>query len=255
LTTAYASFARGGRSLDATFFEPATAQGGGRRVMSKASAFLVSDVLADNDARTPAFGRNSALHFSFPVAAKTGTSQNFHDNWVIGFTANITVGVWVGNFDRTPLAGATGVTGAGPLFHAVMLAAHSRLSPRAPGSLGDATFNALVPDELVASSGGSRTEYRWRGNRTSSATVTASQSGGRLQLIEPVNGGAYLIDETRPRDTQRLPLRASGGRGPYLFFIDDLPETNGAWLLQNGKHRACVRDSSAGYVCHSFTVA
>ncbi len=258
LTSAYASFARGGRSLDATFFEPAAVQPGGRRVMSKASAFLISDVLADNDARTPAFGRNSALRFSFPVAAKTGTSQNFHDNWVIGYTADITVGVWVGNFDRTPLAGATGVTGAGPIFHAVMLAAHSRLSSLSD-SIAGATLFASVPKELVSKTNGMHTEYRWVGNRTtSSASASPSSSpssGGRLRMIEPVNGGEYLIDETRPRSTQRLPLRASGGHGSYGFVVDDIPETSGAWLLQAGKHMACVRDSAGGNVCHSFTVS
>jgi penicillin-binding protein 1C len=54
---------------------------------------------------------------------KTGTSQAYHDNWTVGYTRDVTVGVWVGNFDRTPLRGSSGVTGAGPIFHAVMLAA------------------------------------------------------------------------------------------------------------------------------------
>ena len=58
------------------------------------------------------------------MAAKTGTSQAYHDNWTIGYTRDVTVGVWVGNFDRTPLRLSSGVTGAGPIFHAVMLAAN-----------------------------------------------------------------------------------------------------------------------------------
>lgn len=73
------------------------------------------------------FGRGGSLEFPFPVAAKTGTSQAYHDNWAIGYTRDVTVGVWVGNFDRRPLVGSSGVTGAGPLFHAVMLAAQARL--------------------------------------------------------------------------------------------------------------------------------
>ena len=58
---------------------------------------------------------------------KTGTSQAYHDNWTIGYTRDVTVGVWVGNFDRTPLRSSTGVTGAAPIFHAVMQAATRRL--------------------------------------------------------------------------------------------------------------------------------
>jgi penicillin-binding protein 1C len=57
------------------------------------------------------------------VAVKTGTSQAYHDKWTIGYSRHVTVGVWVGNFDRTPLRNSSGVTGAAPIFHAVMLAA------------------------------------------------------------------------------------------------------------------------------------
>ena len=66
----------------------------------------------------------------FPVAVKTGTSQAYHDNWTIGYTRRVTVGVWVGNFDRRPLRNSSGVTGAAPIFQAVMLAAHSGSSQR-----------------------------------------------------------------------------------------------------------------------------
>jgi penicillin-binding protein 1C len=64
------------------------------------------------------------------VAAKTGTSQAYHDNWTVGFTREVTVGVWVGNFDLQPLTGSSGVTGAGPIFHAVMLAAQRHVRGR-----------------------------------------------------------------------------------------------------------------------------
>jgi penicillin-binding protein 1C len=66
------------------------------------------------------------------VAAKTGTSQSYFDNWAVGYTREVTVGVWVGNFDRTPLRGSSGVTGAGPIFHAVMLAAVERVHGQLP---------------------------------------------------------------------------------------------------------------------------
>lgn len=252
LTKAYAALARGGRSVDAAFFEPAVNQTGGRRVASEAAAFLIGDVLSDNEARAPAFGRRSALKFGFPVAVKTGTSQNFHDNWVVGYTADFTVGVWVGNFDRTPLAGATGVTGAGPLFHSVMLAAHRRLTPAAAAEIGAPLF-PRVPDELVVVPQGARTEYRWVGSRV--RTTEAPEKGGQLRLVEPVNGGAYLLDAGRPRDAQRLPLRASGGAGSYTYTVDGVPESGGAWLLRAGRHEVCVLDRSGARRCARFTVS
>lgn len=92
-------------------------------VVSERTAFWIADILSDPQARRYIFGEGSSLDFPFVVAAKTGTSQAYHDNWTIGFTRDVTVGVWVGNLDRTPLRYSSGVTGAGPIFHDVMLAA------------------------------------------------------------------------------------------------------------------------------------
>jgi penicillin-binding protein 1C len=99
-----------------------------RSLISERTKFWISDILADPEARRYIFGEGSSLDFPFVVAAKTGTSQAYHDNWTIGYTRDVTVGVWVGNLDRTPLRFSSGVTGAGPIFHDVMLAAveHAR---------------------------------------------------------------------------------------------------------------------------------
>ena len=128
LVAAYAAFAREGEWIAPTFLprEPGTLPDT-RRLVSPRSAFWVTDILSDPAAREFVFGRGGSLELPFPVAVKTGTSQSFHDNWTIGYSRRVTVGVWVGNFDRTPLRNSSGVTGAGPIFHAVMLAAERRL--------------------------------------------------------------------------------------------------------------------------------
>jgi penicillin-binding protein 1C len=92
----------------------------------------VTDILADPRARAWVFGTGSSLDFPFPVAVKTGTSQAYRDNWTIGYTRDVTVGVWVGNFDRAPLRNSSGVTGAAPIFHDVLLAAQRRVTGRLP---------------------------------------------------------------------------------------------------------------------------
>ena len=138
LVAAYAAFARGG-----VWRRPAAILDGGdrengdneRRVMSARTAFLVTDILSDPEARAYAFGRGNDLEFPFTVAAKTGTSQAYHDNWTIGYTREVTVGVWVGNFDRTQLKNSSGVTGAGPIFHSVMLAAAERRETTGAGPI------------------------------------------------------------------------------------------------------------------------
>jgi penicillin-binding protein 1C len=127
LVAAYAAFARGGEWIEPTFV-PRSLGARTERLTSTRTAFWITDILADAEARAFVFGRGSSLDLPFPVAAKTGTSQAYHDNWTIGYSRHVTVGVWVGNFDRTPLRNSSGVTGAGPIFHAVMLAAERRMS-------------------------------------------------------------------------------------------------------------------------------
>ena len=150
LVAAYAAFARGGMAIAPTLVRPvrriAEREGGrvnapeSRRLVSPRTAFWITDILTDDDARAFAFGRGGSLEFPFAVAAKTGTSQAYHDNWTIGYTRDVTVGVWVGNFDRRPLVGSSGVTGAGPIFHAIMLAAASRPNGTLPDPQASATI-------------------------------------------------------------------------------------------------------------------
>jgi penicillin-binding protein 1C len=83
-------------------------------------AYLITDILSDNNARIPSFGTNSALRLGRPAAAKTGTTTDYRDNWVVGFTPNLVVGVWVGNADNTPMVDVTGVSGAAPIWNAFM---------------------------------------------------------------------------------------------------------------------------------------
>jgi penicillin-binding protein 1C len=138
LVAAYSALARGGvwqeprlvRSLWTVDGVSSPARREPRRIVSERAAFWVADVLSDSRARAYIFGTGGSLDFPFPVAAKTGTSQSYHDNWTVGFTRDVTVGVWVGNFDRRPLRASSGVTGAAPIFHDVMLAAQKRVAGR-----------------------------------------------------------------------------------------------------------------------------
>ena len=134
LACAYATIARGGRWLPVRAVKSASLAGGGtlalsspapRDVLDPAVSLVLADILSDDRARAAAFGRGSALDLPFPVAAKTGTSKGFRDNIAVGFTREVTVAVWAGNFDGSPMEGVSGVSGAGPLFHGAMLAAQA----------------------------------------------------------------------------------------------------------------------------------
>jgi penicillin-binding protein 1C len=140
MVAAYSAFARRGEWIAPSYVVGAM-RAERRAAMSPRTAFWITDILSDAGAREYVFGRGGSLDFPFPVAAKTGTSQAYHDNWTIGYSRHATVGVWVGNFDRKPLRNSSGVTGAGPIFHAVMLAAERR----AARQRGDNDFDPFEP--------------------------------------------------------------------------------------------------------------
>ncbi len=140
LANAYATLARGGLALPVRGLRSITRASGGtimmplsspERVLDEAATYLVTDVLADKDARISSFGEGSVLELPFATAAKTGTSKGYRDNIAVGFTPAVTVAVWVGNFDGSPMKGVSGITGAGPLFRSSMLAASRRRTPEA----------------------------------------------------------------------------------------------------------------------------
>ncbi|MBI5452840.1 PBP1A family penicillin-binding protein [Candidatus Gottesmanbacteria bacterium] len=93
------------------------------QAVSPAIAFILTNILSDNFARTPAFGPNSALNIAGKtVAVKTGTSDNKRDNWTIGYTPDYVVVVWVGNNDNSPMNPSltSGITGAAPIWNEII---------------------------------------------------------------------------------------------------------------------------------------
>ncbi|HWQ83825.1 MAG TPA: transglycosylase domain-containing protein [Anaerolineales bacterium] len=90
------------------------------RVLDERLAWLVSDILSDDEARRIGFSAHSVLNLDRPAAVKTGTTSNFHDNWTIGYTPDLVVGVWAGNTDYRPMRNVDGLSGAAPIWHQFM---------------------------------------------------------------------------------------------------------------------------------------
>ncbi len=100
----------------------------GEQVIRPEHAFLISSILSDNQARVPMFGSNSVLNLPFPAAAKTGTSNDFRDNWTLGYTPDLVTGVWFGNADYSPMINTSGLSGAAPVWSQFMQYAVPRLT-------------------------------------------------------------------------------------------------------------------------------
>jgi penicillin-binding protein 1C len=130
LTSAYSVFANSGRRMPPVAilkivdfegkvvyeYQPPQPE----QVVREEHAYLISSILSDNEARAMMFGRNSLLNLPFQVAAKTGTTNDFRDNWTLGYTPDLVTGVWVGNADYTPMVNTTGLTGAAPIWSSFM---------------------------------------------------------------------------------------------------------------------------------------
>lgn len=86
------------------------------QVLKPEHVYLISSILSDTEARRPMFGAHPVINLPFQAAAKTGTTNDFRDNWTMGYTPDLAVGVWVGNADYTPMQNTTGLTGAAPIW-------------------------------------------------------------------------------------------------------------------------------------------
>ncbi|WP_069803564.1 transglycosylase domain-containing protein [Thermogemmatispora onikobensis] len=139
LTGAYATFANQGvrvppvsileitDSLGHPLYRYDAAHPHGVRALGADVSFLISSILSDKASRYHEFGPGNPLELADrPAAAKTGTTQTFRDNWTVGYTPYLAVGVWAGNSDNTPMDNVIGITGAGPIWHDVIEYASQR---------------------------------------------------------------------------------------------------------------------------------
>ena len=279
MTNAYASLARLGEfrpwrvlSTSATF---------PRRYSRPEMVWQIADMLSDNSARTLAFGMNSALRFAYPVACKTGTSTDFRDNWTIGFTPEFSVGVWVGNFDGSPMREVSGVTGAGPILHSVFDYLHTNYGTswyRTPAGIVERTIHPLtgklladtdargvhekfLADRLPAAE--SPADYDAAGNvqltpeytdwfRSAENSVrdraVLAETGDDLQITSPLPGSVYIVDPDVP-STRKIPLIANGGiqvkwESKSLTCRSEAGQDFA--VATDGEHRIVVTDRASG---------
>ncbi len=128
MTGAYAVFANAGSRVPPVAILKITDNAGnliyeytppiGEPVLQPEHAYLISSILSDYEARRPMFGASPVINLGFNnrVAAKTGTTNDFRDNWTMGYSPDLAVGVWIGNADYTPMQNTTGLTGAAPIW-------------------------------------------------------------------------------------------------------------------------------------------
>lgn len=266
----------------------------GRRIVSPRSAALVLDILDDPVARIPGFGVETPLDFPFPVAAKTGTSRHFTDNWAVGAAGGFTVAVWVGNFNGRPMDGVSGVSGAGPLLHrAVLLVARTHPpgvlpTPAAAGArpvsicrLSGLRATSRCPSAIEWFAPGSEptrpcdwhqdgtialppayaawAQEQSADTRAPTRSAPAASSSGALdpfRILSPLAGDVYRVPAGVEARYATVALRAAGGAaGQGLrWYVDGRPHPAGRWALAPGRHRIGAVDAAGDSTEVSITV-
>lgn len=233
LTNAYRVLANGGLASAPTLQRTAK-RAAPRRVADAAAVALITDILADNNARARTFGLDSALATRGFAAVKTGTSKDLRDNWCLGFTERYTVGVWVGNASGEPMHGVSGVSGAAPVWQSIVRHLHAGAPSRAPRlpagvmRLQVAFDDAVEPARNELFVAGTE-QPRWR---TSAQMTGATQ---RFGITNPRDGSLFALDPDIPPAAQRIRFEGQAG----TWVLDGKRIGQGAaigWAPWPGRH-------------------
>ena len=237
LTDAYVAMARDGSAVPLHLVEGGAATP--RQIGDPSDWQLVTDMLADRNARAHSFGHGSVLDLPFPAAVKTGTSSDFHDTWTVGFTREYTVGVWVGNFDGSPMRGVSGVTGAGPLWNRIMLHLYERNAEPPPFSKP----RGFVRVAICATTGRAPVSEKrcpvvreWA-RPGELAQVRMQMPSGRWHIAFPHDGDRFIVAATRDplqRREQSIALRTAGTREAARWSVNGIAlasDANGTTFL------------------------
>ena len=232
LANAYRTLANGGMYSPVAFGSGA----GGRpvRVADAAAVHLVTDILADNNARVGTFGWASPLATRGFAAVKTGTSKDMRDNWCVGFSDRYTIAVWTGNASGAAMHDVSGVSGAAPVWHQLVAYLHADSPSRAPRAPAGVVAQRIAfeskrepdRDELFLA-GSERAVMR-----------ASSEVGGerRYGIASPRDGSIFALDPDIPPAAQRITFEGEHGTwrldGRVVGVADRL-----RWAPWPGRHR------------------
>lgn len=232
LTNAYRALANRGVWSEAHLTPQPGPADARKSVFSPAAAFIVSDILADRDARSSTFGLENPLATRYWSAVKTGTSKDMRDNWCVGYSQRYTVGVWVGNFSGASMWNVSGIAGAAPVWCAVMNDLHTR----------DASFHPAPPAGLVRTkpmASSDRPEWFIAGTGPENRETASVRKDCRI--LYPPAETLIALDPDIPSHLQKVSFVAQTATGTSMrWVLDDLPLPDQGetilWAPKPGRH-------------------
>ena len=238
LTNAYRALMNGGVLAPLTLTP--TTKTSAQSVMDRAASYIVLDILSDRAARSISFGLANPLAGRFWAAVKTGTSKGMRDNWCVGSSRRYTVGVWVGNFDGSPMWDVSGVSGAAPLWLETMNGLHAAEggAPLPPPGVEMVQVSFDPPVEAP------RDELFLAGTAVDRVVAKAPEQT-HPSIVYPGQGQIIAVDPDIPFDHQRVRFEATG-TGPDLHWrLNGEPVINGdLWSPQAGRWLLTLHDAS-----------
>jgi penicillin-binding protein 1C len=227
-----------------------------RQAFAPGAAFLVSDVLADREARAGTFGLESWLATPYWAAAKTGTSKDMRDNWCLGYSRRYTVAVWVGNAAGEPMRDVSGVSGAAPVWREVMdwlQRGDPQSGRRAVASAAPGAPPGVVRASLRFEPAHEPPRREWFLAGTETKLVRGATARSLARIAYPAEGTVIALDADIPPARQRVPLRLSApAQAGWQWRIDGgaIGSANGKrdWLPQPGRHRLALLDARGAEV-------
>ena len=259
LANAYRALANGGVWRPMVYaLNPQVKQAGrAQRFFSEETAFMLTDILSDNNARAAAFGLNSPLNMPFDFASKTGTSKDYKDNWAVGYSRRFTVAVWVGNFDASPMRRISGITGAAPILRDIAVFLDGNYSSEQfeadssfdmPASLAHADICPVSGKLASKNCAGSVREVfpadklpkehcalSLKEHQEDAGAVLGAAEG----IIFPADGDVFVSSPSLAAEAQQIKFKASE---EGFWFIDGqklpCPRSRECfWPIKSGKHR------------------
>ena len=169
----------------------------GEQVMNPTVALQISDILSDNKARTPAFGEDSYLRVrGHDVAVKTGTTNDYRDAWIVGYTPNLSVGAWAGNNDNTEMEKKVAGFIIAPLWNEFMKKALA-LSPQEPFKKADITYPENLKPILRGVWGGGESYFIDRISGKLATQYTPSETREE-KVIPNIHSILYWVNKEDP---------------------------------------------------------
>ncbi|TGM01588.1 penicillin-binding protein 1C [Leptospira jelokensis] len=238
LTNAYRVFANSGIYSPVNWIQKSN-PGKTKQIFSPQVSYMISDILADREARSLGFGWDNFLSTSYYTSVKTGTSQDMRDNWCIGYSEHYTVGVWVGNPTGAPMLDVSGITGAAPVWRETMDALHESLGSQ-----------LQPPPEGTWAEGNNAKE-----GKTSSNQIEIEKTKS-FRILTPVSGSIFALDPDIPIGRQKILFTISSYDVSYSYHLNDVFLANAKgpylWEPKKGEYRLEIKDKEERVVSLSF---